>query len=202
MEDVTGHSAEYKLLARSLHLALKDYFTFFEQLPDHLKADADHVPNLESRLLTVVLLSAALSECCINVILASKLPEVAFELIERSSPEDKWMKAPKLFAADYEFPIGTALNEDLRFVFSCRNAIMHSKPDIFSSTDVRTRGNFDRVLELKHSRLSRLVSLPRRLVEHVARLETRWAPFIGVIIDSELRLREFDRYFTPSHKAT
>jgi len=82
-------------------------------------------------LVTITLLSQALCEAIINVILATGLHEHGniehFKKIEKNSIRKKWLEAPKTFCSAYLFNKDTELYVTLNHLIEERNSWMHHK---------------------------------------------------------------------------
>jgi hypothetical protein len=80
---------------------------------------------------TVTLLSQALCEAVINLVLAVGLQEIGlvdqFEKIEKAGIKTKWVKHPKLFCPNYDFSKDSELYKTLDHLIEERNAWMHHK---------------------------------------------------------------------------
>ena len=127
---------------------------------------------------TVVMLSHALSEALINAILAIGLASAGsvdlFPLLEKADFKQKWLSAPKSFAASYTFPHGTALYETLEKLAGQRNAIAHQKIELeYNGSKVLTGSNIKRQSYEEEVRwLRRFFSLPYDLADYARKAIT------------------------------
>lgn len=80
---------------------------------------------------TVTLLSQALCEAVINLVLAVGLQENGlveqFEKIEKAGIKSKWVQHPKLFCPNYDFSKDSEIYKTLDHLIDERNAWMHHK---------------------------------------------------------------------------
>ncbi len=162
-KEITGYTLPYATITLALRIALVEYFESYEKI--HEKNGNND--ELEARRVMIVILSAALCEACINTWLAVNLDEDVFALIEKSSTVEKWTSAPKLIINSYSFSRGTIVHEDLKFVFHCRNAIMHSKTEVFSGEEKLHKGNYHFLEDLKHDRIIRIAGASVELLNHL-----------------------------------
>jgi len=128
-----------------------------------------------TQYITVIVLSHALSEALINAVLAIGLANIGaqdiFPLLEKSEFRLKWLYAPKSFAPDYKFPVGTALNETLTMLYRQRNALVHLKIELSVEGKKLIEGtNFKRTrFDEERIWLRRYFSLPYDLVDFINR---------------------------------
>ena len=97
----------------------------------------------------------------------------------------------------YNFPIGTAIHEDLNFVFRCRNSVMHAKSEVLGEQEIFHKGNHEIFDELKHERILRIANLPIELLKNLGQHDQRNTEIMkhaGLIyrgIAHDLALHEF-----------
>jgi hypothetical protein len=151
----------------------------------------DQTEHLECHRLTIVILTAALCEATINAYLALKLDKDRFGLIDRTSPVSKWTVAPRFVLPNYSIPDGD-LETDLKYLFECRNAVMHAKPEVMEGQDKRHAGNWKPLAELGHSRISGLVTVPIRLAKNLADFDGRDGAMIYSSIQTSLVIRKLN----------
>lgn len=143
--------------------------------------------RLTAQLVTVVVLSHALSEALINAILAIGLANAEsadlFELLDRSDFLLKWRHGPKSFHSSYRFPCGTALDETLRALNTNRNALAHPKITLKASGETLLPGKqFNRLsLQTELQWVRRYFSAPYDLANEVRRQIRE--PFIALLLD-------------------
>jgi hypothetical protein len=106
------------------------------QLQSITKPDWQFFSKFHTRIMTmyvsVTLLSLALCEAEINVVLATGLYEnnqsELFSAIQKADIKEKWIAGPKCFCSTYELKKNSALYETLRHLNSQRNVWVHHKP--------------------------------------------------------------------------
>jgi hypothetical protein len=90
--------------------------------------------RLMSQYVTVVMLSHALCEALINVLLAIGLTNSntteLFSILDKADFKQKWLTAPKALNSSYEFPKSTAIYESLVKLACQRNALVHYKVQV------------------------------------------------------------------------
>jgi hypothetical protein len=169
MEEGTGFTAQHIMLAIALAAAGEDY--------GRAKQEAEEVIAFESsatahpRRLTMMILSAALCESTINTYLALRCDPACWASLERANPVEKWSKAPKEFIPQYTFPFGSDLDKDLRFLFECRNSIMHARPRVTIGESVRHEGTAEAWEKIDEAALRRVWDLPLRLLQHLEQFD-------------------------------
>jgi len=162
-------------------------------------------PAFVARIMTlytqVTLLSAALCEAKINLALewacAVARKAELFDLVERSTPVEKWQHGPKIFVADYELPPGAAESETLIRVFSERNRLMHAKALVEVDGNANARPQKYKVRDLPGALtwLPRYFSLPFDLSDILENCSVNGHGFPRLF-----RRQEIER--VPQHKLT
>lgn len=150
-----------------------------EQIAAHASRDFQFYDRFNKRhmieFVSVVLLSHALSEALINIILAIGLAHAdlidQFSIMERADFKKKWLTAPKRFADTYSFPKGTELYETLDRLAQQRNALAHYKIDLHVNGDKVLRGSeFEREkFEFETRWIFRFFNLPYDLADFARR---------------------------------
>jgi hypothetical protein len=208
-KEIKGYFMQHLIVATSLRIALMDYFEHCKIISEEIQVelpDKEYVldanDQLRARRVTIVVLSAALCEACINTWLALHLEKDIFALVERSSTVKKWKSAPKLITDAYNFPDGDVIDEDLKFVFDWRNAVMHTKTEIYSDEETLHKSNYGPLPELKHNRIERIAGVTLELLKNLAKYDRIDAGMIknaGTIYSSvvdELALYHLKRKFS------
>ena len=186
-----GFTAQYLTIALALRITLVEYFervTIFGS-----EADLNHNSELEARRLTIVLLTAALLESCINTALALSLPPDEFkEMVRRRTRTlDKWAIHSKRVNPAFTLDLNSPVGRDLEFIFKCRNSFVHAKAEVYSETDTIHPGDHGPWADLSHERVLPLVNVPVTLLQGLC---SEAAPLVAVMCSgtaNELRLIDF-----------
>lgn len=141
-------------------------------------------PRFMQHHVVVVILTHALCEGLINAVLAVGLARAAvfdiFSVLEKADFLDKWCRAPKVIAADYHYPNGSAIDESLRRLNSQRNRIVHYKVQLDINDRRIHKGTALEIttFEAELQWLRRFYSLPFDLQD----LALRSVPSMGVLL--------------------
>jgi hypothetical protein len=163
-KEIESHTLPCHDLIVALRIACRDYFERHAKL-QHRGFGVD---ELDARRITIIILTAALCESCINTWLALNLDDDCFSIIERVSPVEKWVKVPKLIIKNYKFPLGQVLYTDLKELFRCRDSIMHQKAEIKTSDGILHKGNHQCWESVDHNKIQKMINLPDSLLKHLA----------------------------------
>lgn len=163
-----GLSAQFQTVARALGGAAG---IMEDDLEDLAERGLDHSSAtlwLESRYITVTLLSAALAEAIANAILSMALQpsEIGKAIEERLF--QKWKTGISRAIGSETFLSGPLENELLTLVRT-RNSIVHAKPRVFSGDNAIHDGNADDWGVLTPERVRQFVELPLLLLANVPR---------------------------------
>jgi hypothetical protein len=177
--EIKGYYAQHLIVATSLRIALKDYFEHCRRIPEEIQIeqlpDKDYAldahDELKARRFTIVVLSGALCEACINTWLALNLDQDDFARNEEKSVIWKWRDAPKSIINTYSFP--DVINEDLKYVIDWRNAVMHTKAEVYDNEkEIIHKSDYGLLEELKHNRLEKIAGVTLELLENLAKFDT------------------------------
>lgn len=184
-----GHTAQYVTIAIALRIQLVEYFERAAMIGKKFSLDGNE--ELEARRLTIVLLTAALCESCINAALALTLEPADFNKIERKPPLVKWFDHSKRVNPAFALDPNSADGKELEFLIKCRNSTTHARPEVYTETETIHPGNHEPWAFLNHDRVLPIVTLPVTLLQ---RLCEGTKPLIAIMPTSvawQLRLIEF-----------
>ena len=140
----------------------------------------------------ITLLSHALCEALINAIIAiglsSSKKEDIFSLVEKSEIKEKWLKGPKIFHTEYNFPKGDLLYETLSTLTRRRNNLVHHKITLESEGKTLIKGSKEAILTFSDEikLLKRFCHLPYDLQKFAA-LQIKGPPISGILHDAWTR---------------
>lgn len=157
-----GLTAQYVTLAIALRIQLVEYFQSYDLLAERGRHEGNE--ELEARRLTIVLLTAALCESCINTALALSLSPDEFNDIERRPTLKKWFTYSKRVNPKFNLDPASDTGHQLAFIFECRNAVVHAQAEVYTETDTIHPGNHSPWHLLTHERILTLVTIPVRLL--------------------------------------
>ena len=184
-----GLTAQYLTIAIALRIQLCEYFERAALIDK--KSGMEGNEELEARRLTIVLLTAALCESCINAALALSLEPPEFRKIERKPPLEKWFVHSKRVNAAFTLDPKSADGQELEFLIKCRNSTTHAQPEVYSETATIHPGNHEPWSFLSHERILSIVTLPITLLDQLC---AGTEPFIATMPSSvawQLHLIEF-----------
>jgi hypothetical protein len=184
-----GFSAQHINLAMALSIVWEDYLRFKADVEKEGLVDLEST-DVSNRRLTVVLLSAALCEAVINIYLALRLSSDQWDEVERTRMPTvkKWRSAPIQFCSDYNFPLGSDLDQDLCQLFECRNSIVHARPDLYEGNEKQRSGNSEDWLKMD-TLADRVFDLSLRLLRNLEQFDYWGAVFISAGMAPYLGLR-------------
>lgn len=160
-----GHTAQYLTIAIALRIQLVEYFDRAALIEKRSGLEGNE--ELEARRLTIVLLTAALCESCINAALALTLEPDEFKAIERRSPLEKWFTHSKRVNPAMALDPNSADGRELEFLIKCRNSTTHAQPEVYSETETIHPGNHEPWSFLNHERVLRIAKLPLSLLSQL-----------------------------------
>lgn len=170
--DVTGATlgltGSHAYLAEAIRLEVKAYRAIFARLT---KAGQSWSTHLEIRGITLTVLTGAYLEALINLYLSLKMNNEQFDLIDKASPLEKWVTAPKLFLPEYTFPKSESSYGDLKRLFSRRNQIVHMRPELRRGATLIHKGNSFISSPDNHRATLRWLKLPQTLITHLGRFD-------------------------------
>lgn len=158
----------HDVISWELKDAIKRYFEIWEDVLDREKPERERWANsVEQRRLSVIVLSALLTEAAINFYLCVKCDAKGFKEIQDKERTlfKKCTEVPKRFRKSYSIPAD--LSQDIRNLIDRRNDIVHSKPMISIDGDNRHKGNEPDVVLDEHEFVGRCATAPFRLVKEL-----------------------------------
>jgi hypothetical protein len=196
-----GYTCQHTAIAISLRIALVEYYERAALIAQRGRS-VHSSEELESRRLTIVLLSAALCEACINLALALTVSVEEFEKIERKSTLAKWFDYSKRVTPGFSVSRESELGRELVFLFNCRDSITHAKAEIFSEGGNLHKGNHDAWSDLNHVRLISIARLPVALLRELCASGVMLVDIIHSGVAWQLCLPEIERSAVLSSKQT
>jgi len=171
-----GWTAQHIELATALVVTWEEY----ARAKQETEIDWESAGSALARRITIVVLAAALCESAVNLYLSLKLEAAEFEKIERQRPFDKWTAAIQALAPGYT--LAETESSDLRFLFGCRDSVMHPKPKMTDARGVRHEGTAEVWEKIDEAAIARIWNLPLRLLRNLESFE----PFPAAFIHSSL----------------
>lgn len=121
--------------------------------------------------LSVYMFAASFLEAIINYYMIINLPKEEFEALEKLSPPDKWMLAPKLIDPNYHLSKGQSPHQELSSLFERRNAVMHHKAIYKIGGKTKYKGLLPKVDPKEHQLVEKIYNLPRVMMLYILQNE-------------------------------
>lgn len=185
----TGCTAQFITIAISLRIALVEYFARAEIIDKNSSIEGNE--ELGARQLTIVLLTASLLESCINAALAVSLSPPEFKKIERRPTRAKWFDYSKRVNSSFILEEDSPIGREFRFIFDCRDSIVHARPEVHSDNLTIHYGNHAPWGLLKHERILPIVTASLSLIEELSSGCEPLVAGIGPSVAWQLRLSDF-----------
>ena len=164
----TGLTAQFQTLARALGAAAGIMEDDLEDLAERGMSHGSATLWLESRYITVTMLSVALTEAVANAILAMALPPSAILKAQKKGLLYKWKTGIPDAIGCSPFLSGPMENA-LQALLKARHSVVHAKPRVYAGDRVIHDGDADEWLALEPDNVRRFVELPLLLLSQVPR---------------------------------
>ncbi len=167
-----GHTGEYDTIARALVIAFREYKHDNEDMKARGLFPWAASTHWEARMITVVLLTAALCEALANTILNHAMTDPEWKKADHEPTPFKWkvLIPQKLNVLSGNLPqeLATLLDK----IFVLRISIVHAKPTLLGqpegkSLNVIRQGNGKPWDKLDYDFVSEIVNVPMRLLDAV-----------------------------------
>lgn len=145
--------------------------------------------------LKIVLAAAATCEATINTYLALKLPPEAWSKnLEKQPTAKKWTEIVSKHVPGYSLPLDGELGGALKALFSCRDAIVHAKPQVKEGLVEVHPGNVSVWMSVDDAGIAKFYGLTPKLLDNLAELDWSVPSMLASMMRTTLALPPRDVY--------
>ncbi len=157
----TGHTT----LANAIRREIEAYCRLYVNTTTN--GGNEHHPHLQEHRIVLVLLLASYLEALINLYCSFKFNREQFEALEKMPVIEKWTTIPTFTVPSYDLDKSKDLYKNLKDIFSCRNGIVHMRPEFSVDEHLIHPGNASVLQRITHDSMMEWLKVPLALIQNL-----------------------------------